>query len=213
MARSAATRKTTTRKTADRGVGRFVANGSQIGYAMSALRKPALSLRQSLPPPEVEAVDRQLRSMVRGQMRSAQDAEDLVQDSWVRATAAGDTPITNVRAYLFRIARNLIVDHRRRAAVKPIVEVEEAVLLAAADPAPTPEGALITRDELNRMDRIIAAMPAKPREVFRLARIEGLSYADIGRLLGLSRQTVHQHMARALLALQLAARPDIDPET
>lgn len=176
-----------------------------------------MSLRQSLTSPEVEAVDRQLRSMVRGQMRSVQDAEDLVQDSWVRATAAsetaGQTPITNVRAYLFRIARNLIIDHRRRAAVKPIVEVEEAVLLAAADPAPTPEGALITRDELNRMDRIIAAMPAKPREVFRLARIEGLSYADIGRRLGLSRQTVHQHMARALLALQLAARSDIDPET
>ncbi len=162
-------------------------------------------------------MDRQLRSMVRGQVRSPQDAEDLVQDSWVRATAASgsaeQTPISNVRAYLFRIARNLIIDHRRRAAIRPIIEVEEAVLLQAADPAPTPEAAVITRDELNRMDRIIAAMPAKPREVFRLARIEGLSYADIGRHLDLSRQTVHQHMTRALLALQLAARSDFDPET
>lgn len=155
--------------------------------------------------------------MVRGQMRSPQDAEDLVQDSWERASAATrdpqQPPVANVRAYLFRIARNLIIDHRRRAAVRPVVAVDETVLLQAPDPRPSPEAALITRDELGRMDRIIAAMPAKPREVFRLARIEGLSYADIGRRLNISRQTVHQHMTRALLALQLATQTSFDPET
>jgi len=176
-----------------------------------------VSPNKSLRSEDIDAVDRQLRGMVRGQVRSAQDAEDLAQDSWARAVAAAvgsrQTPIADLRAYLFRTARNLIVDHRRRAAVRPIVEVEEAVLLSAADPQPTPEAALITSDELRRMDRIIAAMPAKPREVFRLARIEGLSYADIGRQLNISRQTVHQHMTRALLALQLATQTAFDQET
>lgn len=176
-----------------------------------------VSFRQSISPVEIEAVDRQLRSMVRGRVGSAEDADDLVQDSWVRATAATEDasqppPIANIRAYLFRIARNLIVDHHRRAAIRPIVEVDEAVLFQAADPGPTPESAIITRDELNRMDRIMNAMPAKPREVFRLARIEGLNYAEIGRRLGLSRQTVHQHMTRALLALQLAVQSSGDPK-
>ncbi|WP_307366590.1 RNA polymerase sigma factor [Brevundimonas sp. SORGH_AS_0993] len=179
---------------------------------MSVLSLGRLHVRR-----DVEAVDRQLRRMARGRLRNLQDAEDVVQDSWLRAAVAAEAadppPIRNLQAYLFRIARNLIVDHRRRAAARPIVEVEEVVLLQAADPAPTPEAAVITRDELNRMNRIMAAMPAKPREVFRLARVEGLSYADIGRRLGLSRQTVHQHMARALLALQLATRADFDAET
>lgn len=176
-----------------------------------------MSLRRLHPRRDVETADRQLLRMARGSLRSLHDAEDVVQDSWLRAAVAAEAanppPIRNLQAYLFRIARNLIIDHRRRAAARPLVEVEEAVLLQAADPAPTPEAAVITRDELHRMNRIMAAMPARPREVFRLARVEGLSYADIGRRLGLSRQTVHQHMARALLALQLATHADFDAET
>lgn len=58
------------------------------------------------------------------------------------------------------------------------------------------------------MDRIIAAMPERPREVFRLSRIEGVSFAEIGRRLGVSRQTVHEHMLKALMALSMAADAD-----
>lgn len=57
------------------------------------------------------------------------------------------------------------------------------------DPRPNAEAQLITRDELRRMDAIIAAMPAKARQVFCLARIEGLSFAEIGRRTDMSRQT------------------------
>ena len=92
------------------------------------------------------------------------------------------------------------------------VKVDEAVMERVADARPDPESALITRTELRRMDRIMAAMPARPREVFRLSRIEGLSFAEIGRQLGTSRQTVHEHMMRALLAIQIAAETDFDPE-
>lgn len=153
---------------------------------------------------------------MRGRVGNRQDAEDIAQESWARITAAtrGDrTAIENVRGYLFRIARNLIVDHRRRAASSIEVKADEALLDRVADPRPSPEAALITRDELRRMDRIMAAMPARPREVFRLSRIEGLSLAEIGRKLGTSRQTVHEHMTRALLALQMAADTDLDAET
>jgi len=168
-----------------------------------------------LPAEDIDEVDRRLQAHVRGRVGSRQDAEDIAQESWARITAAaqGDrAAIDNVRAYLFRIARNLIVDHRRRAASTIEVKADEAVLDRVADPRPSPESALITKDELRRMDRIMAAMPARPREVFRLSRIEGLSFAEIGRKLGTSRQTVHEHMTRALLALQMAADTDFDAE-
>lgn len=152
---------------------------------------------------------------MRGKVRNRQDAEDIAQESWARLTAAaqGDrAAIDNIRAYLFRIARNLIVDQRRRVASTVEVKTDETFLGRVADPQPSPEAALITKDELRRMDLIMAAMPARPREVFRLSRIEGMSFAEIGRTLGTSRQTVHEHMTRALLALQMAADADFDAQ-
>jgi RNA polymerase sigma-70 factor (ECF subfamily) len=149
---------------------------------------------------------------VRRRVGHREDAEDIAQESWLRISSSAQrgeaAGFSHFRAYLFRIARNLIVDHRRRAAVKPFAEASDAAMAAVADPRPDPETALITRAELARMDRIIAAMPDKPREVYRLSRIEGLSFAEIGRRLGVSRQTVHEHMRKALLAVTLAADAD-----
>lgn len=164
---------------------------------------------------EIDEADRRLQAYVRGKVSNRQDAEDIAQESWARMAAATRSDrgaVENVWSYLFRIARNLVIDHRRRAASMVEVEVDEAVMERVAEARPDPESALITRTELLRMDRIMAAMPARPREVFRLSRIEGLSFAEIGRRLGTSRQTVHEHMTRALLAIQIAAETDFDPE-
>ena len=164
---------------------------------------------------EIGETDRRLRGLVRSRVGHREDGEVIAQDSWLRMASAAPSEgaaIVNVRAYLFRIACNLIVDHRRRHAARPPIDGDDA-LLSVVDPRPNPERVLITRIELARMDRIIAAMPARPREVFRLSRIEGQSFAEIGRRLGVSRQTVHEHMGRALLALQLAADTDFDAET
>ncbi len=164
---------------------------------------------------DVDEVDRRLQAHVRARVANRQDAEDIAQETWARMAAVSGRDaggIENVRAYLFRIARNLVIDHRRRAVSTVEVKVDEAAMERVADARPDPESVLITRTELRRMDRIMAAMPARPREVFRLSRIEGLSFAEIGRRLGTSRQTVHEHMTRALLAIQIAAETDFDPE-
>ena len=154
-----------------------------------------------------------MRAHVRGKVANRQDAEDIAQESWARITAASKsqkTTIGNMRAYLFRVAHNLIIDHRRKITSSPEVPTDDSVIERVKDPAPSPEAVLITREQLQRMDRIMAAMPARPREVFRLSRIEGLSFAEIGRRMGTSRQTVYEHMTRALLALQMAADTDFD---
>lgn len=174
-----------------------------------------MSSRPILHAREIDEVDRQLQAHVRGKVSHRQDAEDIAQESWARIAAAArrdQAAIQNVRGYLFQIARNLIVDHRRRGAVSMEVKADAMLLERVADQGPTPEARLITRDELRRMDRIMTAMPSKPREVFRLSRIEGLSFAEIGRQLGVSRQSVHEHMTRALLALQMAADADSGEE-
>ncbi|QIG79068.1 sigma-70 family RNA polymerase sigma factor [Sphingosinithalassobacter tenebrarum] len=153
--------------------------------------------------------------MLRRRLSNPHDAEEIAQESWARMIAVlreDRGGIGNLSAYLFRVARNLVVDRGRRLAAGVEIAVDDSELRAVADSRPDPEAQLVTRDELRRMDRIIAAMPARPREVFRLSRIEGLSFAEIGRRLGISRQTVHEHMTRALLAIQLAADADFDGE-
>nr|WP_314433753.1 RNA polymerase sigma factor [uncultured Brevundimonas sp.] len=198
-----------------------VAIGSQLLYLLAA---PIVGFswgRMILPSRfpsqmrDVDEVDRRLQAHVRARVANRQDAEDIAQETWARMAAVSGRDaggIENVRAYLFRIARNLVIDHRRRAVSTVEVKVDEAAMERVADARPDPESVLITRTELRRMDRIMAAMPARPREVFRLSRIEGLSFAEIGRRLGTSRQTVHEHMTRALLAIQIAAETDFDPE-
>jgi len=158
---------------------------------------------------EVSAAYASLASHVRRQTRDSDDAEDIVQESWLRmAQAERRGPIANLGAYLRTIAANLIRDRHRRMTTGIEIAVPEEVLVNLPEVQPGPEAQLITRDELRRMEAVIAAMPSRPREVFRLARIEGLSFAEIGRRLGISRQTVHEHMMRALLDIQTAADGD-----
>ena len=161
--------------------------------------------------PELEAVveryHRPLLRHLRGKVGSENDAEDIAQEVWLRAAqrpAAGGGTIGNVRAWLYRVARNLVVDHRRQARRRGETALDDEAAAALPDHRPDPERALLTRRELERLGLAIRAMPARPREIFRLRRIEGLSLAEIGRRLGITRQSAHEHMVRALLLLQAA---------
>jgi RNA polymerase sigma-70 factor (ECF subfamily) len=143
---------------------------------------------------------------VRGRVSRVADAEDIAQESWVRISAAmAAGAVFNLGGYLYRVARNLLVDHYRREARDSALMVQGESLDLLPATTPDPEHLLLTRDELRRMDAVVRAMPPRARQVFRLARIEGHSHAEIGRRLGISRQTVHEHMLRALVALQEAA--------
>lgn len=151
-----------------------------------------------------------LADHTRLKMRGAAEADDIAQESWARVASAmsdGGT-IANIRGYLFKTARNLMIDHGRRQAVGVEQWAPDDAIARIPDPRPNAEAVLITRDELRRMDAILAAMPTRPRQIFRLSRFEGLSFAEIGRRLGISRQTVHDHMTKALVALQMAANAD-----
>ncbi|KAF1012830.1 MAG: hypothetical protein GAK31_03910 [Stenotrophomonas maltophilia] len=61
---------------------------------------------------------------------------------------------------------------------------------------------LLHTEQLRHLDALIAALPTRSRQVFLLARVEQMTVADIARLLGITRQTAHGHLLRALVALQ-----------
>jgi RNA polymerase sigma-70 factor, ECF subfamily len=136
-------------------------------------------------------------------------ARDIAQEACVRLwqRRGHDSP-RSVRPYLFRVVRNLALDHlkTRRARRR---------LLQRQDPGRTRRPA--RPDEVMENDRVstrvqqsIQELPDRRREVFVLAYLRGLSYADIGEVLGISPKTVQNQMTAALAQLRTALRPLVE---
>lgn len=143
--------------------------------------------------------------LVRFLMRRGADREmaaDFAQEAFVRMMRmAPATDVRDARAYLFRTALNLSVDHVRREQILPLVGNDDD-LAVIPDTAASPERTAMDRQELARLLRHIEGLPPRCREVFVLARVDGLNYVEIGRRLGISPKTAFSHMVKALTLLK-----------
>jgi RNA polymerase sigma-70 factor (ECF subfamily) len=139
-------------------------------------------------------------------IRSRDAAEDIVQDIFLRLWEQRDAcDLRNPAAYLYHAARNGVISYRRRRRVRT-AWVERAQ--ADDDAAQDPTGESIELNELTRAVRAaVAALPERCRLCFTLSRDHGLSYADIGRALGISVRTVEVHIARAIKAIRVHIAP------
>ena len=118
-------------------------------------------------------------------------ADDLAQETYLRAAPYQvEQDIRRPKALLARIADNLARDHFRRAKREGGQRVGER-LINDAMLAPTQECAVTLKE-------IILSLPPKLRDVLVLNHIEGLTYQEISRLLGIPVTTVHHRMRKAL---------------
>jgi RNA polymerase sigma-70 factor (ECF subfamily) len=132
--------------------------------------------------------------------RSEQDADDLVQEAWVRlACFQREHHVEDPEAFLMRAALNLSIDAHRASAVRgEQVTLEDVVIL---DARPGVEDVLLNRERLARLSECIAKLNDKTREIFLAHRFEGLSYQQIADKHGMTISAVHKHIAKALLLL------------
>jgi RNA polymerase sigma factor (sigma-70 family) len=145
-----------------------------------------------------------LRRMIAARLSSPEDAEDLMQELWIRLASVESGPVANPRAYLHRMALNLANDlvrervrRRRREEDWTGATTDDAGGMAL-DPTPSPERQLADRQELDRLTRAVRAMPERAQQVFRLHRIEGNSHAEVAESLGISKSAVEKNMATAM---------------
>jgi RNA polymerase sigma factor (sigma-70 family) len=130
------------------------------------------------------------------------DPDDVVQEAYtILAELESVDGIRHPRAYLFQVARSVIMRHVRRARIVPIHTVEDLERLEHFDDAASPEQHTIDRDELRQLARAIAAMPAKTREAFVLRRVNDLPQREIAARMRISENTVETHIARGILFL------------
>jgi RNA polymerase sigma-70 factor, ECF subfamily len=136
--------------------------------------------------------------------RNASDAEDLVQDTVVKALRFSDrfTPGTNLRAWLYTILHNTWRNGRRDAARDAVDVDSERVEAAASLPGgpvalDTPERILL-RDTLDaELQAALDALPDVYREAVWLRDVEEFSYAEIAEMVGVPIGTVMSRISRA----------------
>ena len=162
----------------------------------------------------------ELHRFARQRLGDPDAAADVVQDAFLRYTVlagagagAGGTQtgaVRNPKFFLFRIVSNLIIDLTRQRARRATDTGQDAAIDRHADPLASPERTTMGRQDLARLARAVDSLPPRCREVFLLARIEGLNYPEIGDRLGISPKTVYSHLVKALALLKLAMDGDAD---
>ena len=145
--------------------------------------------------------------------RSEADAEDLVQETYIRAFRFRQqfTPGTNLKAWLFRILTNTFINSYRRRQAQPefteLDDVDEFSLyrkmsdLRAASSSPDPETEFLSGIVDSEVTDALADLPEKFRNVV-LLDVEGFSYKEIAEMLGIPIGTVMSRLHRGRKFLQ-----------
>jgi RNA polymerase sigma factor (sigma-70 family) len=142
------------------------------------------------------------------------DPEDVVQQAFMNfASLEFPGRIANPRAFLYRSAYNIVLNHRKherigRQFLEPATDADD---VSHARDDLNPEVVVSNKEQYALLEAVIRAMPAKRREYLLLNRIEGLGYAEIARRVGLSESVIRKHVALAVrecgAALMQATEP------
>jgi RNA polymerase sigma-70 factor (ECF subfamily) len=136
--------------------------------------------------------------------REAADAEDLVQETFLRAQRSFDQfePGTHAKAWLFTILRRLHIDRHRRARVRPSYQPEEEMETLAVARSTEPTSELPPGIEPGDVLAALEEIPEAFRIAVRLRDIDGFPYREIGRVLGVPPGTVMSRLHRGRESLR-----------
>ena len=144
------------------------------------------------------------------QLRDRDAAADLVQDSYVRLLSAEreGRAASEPRALLHQIARRLVIDRHRRAALRDHEDID-ALQEPEQPRAPThqqPEQVLAQMQSVRAYVAAIDTLPPRCREAFVLHVFDGLAHAQVAARMGISVSMVEKHIARGMLACRRCER-------
>ncbi|MDH0747377.1 RNA polymerase sigma factor [Pseudomonas sp. GD03842] len=124
-----------------------------------------------------------------------QRAEDLSQDTFTRLLGRErlETP-REPRAFLLQVAKGLLFDHFRRAALEQAY-LNELMLIPEAE-QPSLEQQQLILEDLKTIDRLLGKLSSKARAAFLYSRLDGLSHAEIAQMIGVSVPRVRQYLAQ-----------------
>lgn len=172
----------------------FAAERSRLDSGSAPDRRGALSETKGLDPEGVEGLNslyRRYAGWLNGRLRAhvgADRAADVVQDTYLRAAPYRSSDIRHPKAFLLRIAMNLVRDESRRLQRQTShMGVTKRELSEAASQA-----------HQLMLKQVILTMPPLYRDIFVLSRFAGMTYVEIAAARGLKLKTVEWRMSKAL---------------
>lgn len=141
-------------------------------------------------------------------LHSAQDAREVAQEAYVRLLSL-DTPgaVSYLRAFLFQTAANLALDRLRRGQVHHRATAQP--MFDEWIDSRTPERRVAGGQEIERLQRLLEALPPKCQRAFLLNRCYGMDFDAVAKEMGLKTRMVRTYVVRALLY----CRSQMDKET
>jgi RNA polymerase sigma-70 factor (ECF subfamily) len=144
-----------------------------------------------------------LLAWLRRNVACAQRAEDLSQDTFVRLLGREELKAPREpRAFLVAIAKGLLFDYFRRAALEQAYLTE--LMLVPADEQPSVEAQQLILEDLKNIDRLLGKLSSKARAAFLYNRLDGLGHAEIAERLGVSVPRVRQYLAQGMRQCYIA---------
>jgi RNA polymerase sigma factor (sigma-70 family) len=135
--------------------------------------------------------------------RNEHDAEDVVQDAYLRAIRHFDGfQGGEGRAWLLAIVRNRCYDSLRHKGVREQTTPFDQELHDTRQASPDPEASLLQRERAGLLRQALAELPSDLREVLVLRELEELSYKEIANIVGVPMGTVMSRLSRARKRLQ-----------
>lgn len=142
-------------------------------------------------------------SLARWLLRNEADAEDVLQESVLRAFRAFDAYAGgSARSWLLSVVRNSSYTFLQKGRAQSPVSFDET--LHSENDQPGPDAELIRKADAKAINQSVAALAPEFREVFILRELEGLSYKEISEVAGIPLGTVMSRLSRARVQLQAA---------
>lgn len=137
---------------------------------------------------------------------SREDAEDIVQEAFVRFVPEAAQSPSRLKSYLYRIVRNLAFDTRRRRRLEARGHPDDTPWWGLPQGHETPEQQALLCDHIRQVEAILATMPAQKRIALEMHRFGGYRIEEIARHLGVSTSGAHRLIQSGLAEL-LARMP------
>ena len=138
-----------------------------------------------------------LLRLLTARLGSPDEAEDALQDMWLKLEQVPARPIAQPAAYLYRMASNLAADRRRSATRRMVRDTDWVEVQPRAEEQPPIERALIARERLRHVEAALASMPERMALAFRMFRFEERPRKEIAQHLVITVSGVEKLLERA----------------
>jgi len=140
---------------------------------------------------------RRIFANLRKLLHSDSAAEELLQEVFYKLWVIREQldPEKSFSSYLFRISGNLVYDHFRKAALDK--KLQEQLIKSGSELYNHLDDMIDFKESRDQLQKVISSLPPQRQKIYKLCKIEGMSYDEVALLLGVSTSTINDHIVKA----------------